>query len=153
MPAHLQLRVSAETPASFAAASGRLREHLEGQGVSGRALYAADLAFEELGTNILTYALAGRPAAAFDLRVTVEPDRVLLVFEDDGPAFDPSAAPSPERPESLAEARIGGLGLEMVRRVAERLDYARHADRNHLTVEILRAGGADRRTDRALLTA
>lgn len=141
MPAHLQLRVSAETPAGFADASRRLREHLERHGVSGRALYAADLAFEELGTNILTHALAGRPAAAFDLRVTVEPERVLLVFEDDGPAFDPSAAPSPERPESLAEARIGGLGLEMVRRAAACLGYARHAGRNRVTVGILCAGG------------
>jgi anti-sigma regulatory factor (Ser/Thr protein kinase) len=142
MPARLQLRVPAEPPAAFAEASGRLRGHLEAHGVAGRALYAADLAFEELGTNILMHALAGRPAAAFDVRVTVEPDRVRLVFEDDGPAFDPSASRPPERPASLAEARIGGLGLGMVRDAGGRLEYARTGRKNRLEVTILRHGSA-----------
>ncbi|MFN0066645.1 MAG: ATP-binding protein [Limisphaerales bacterium] len=142
MPARLQLRVPAEPPAAFSEASGQLRGHLEVHGVAGRTLYAADLAFEELGTNILTHALAGRPAAAFDVQVNVETDRVRLVFEDDGPAFDPSAASPPQRPASLAEARIGGLGLEMVRNAGGRLDYSRAGGKNRLEVTIHRDGGA-----------
>ena len=138
MAADLEFRIPADSPAAFAAASAALRGLLERHGVGAHARHAADLAFEEIGMNLRTHALAGRPGASFVVQATLEPGRLLLVFLDDGPAFDPTAA-SPPVP-ALSMARIGGLGLEMVRKAAGRMTWRRDGPHNRLEVEIPRGG-------------
>ncbi len=139
--AALDLHVGAETPQGLAQASEQLRAYLDQHGVGGRPLYAADLALEELGKNILSYAFPQGGSPAFDLHASVGPDKVELVFEDDGVPFDPAKAPAPPKPASLEEAAEGGLGIHMVRRVVQRMTHSRHHDRNRLKVLIALDGG------------
>ena len=71
-------------------------------------------------------------------QVSVEASRIVgriaLTVVDDGMAFDPTTVPEPVRPASLEEARIGGLGLVLVRRFAEELHYERANGCNRVTV-------------------
>ena len=57
---------------------------------------------------------------------------IALTVEDDGPPFDPTVRPEPTLPSSLESARIGGLGLLMVRRVAPSLQYTRVGEVNRI---------------------
>lgn len=129
------------THAGFEQAFERLGAALDAQGLQGEARFDAELVFEEVVANIVSHgALPGRP---LDVRVVLEsgPDSTVLVFDDDGVAFDPrhQAAPKPLR---LDEERIGGFGLVLVRHAAQALDYERTAaGRNRLTVT-LRRGAA-----------
>ena len=123
-------------PLRLAEASRQLRAFLEQHQVGERARYAADLALEELGTNILAYGFPAGAVAAFRLRVTVHPEQIDLVFEDDGRAFDPTAVAVPDRPPSLDGTAIGGLGIHMVRQLVDHWRYSRTQNHNRLVVQL-----------------
>jgi serine/threonine-protein kinase RsbW len=56
-----------------------------------------------------------------------------VTVSDAGRAFDPLAAPPHQKPKSLKEAPLGGLGLVMLHRCSDWLDYRHEGGRNHLT--------------------
>jgi anti-sigma regulatory factor (Ser/Thr protein kinase) len=103
---------------------------------SERCIYNAELVFEEMFTNIVRHGTGGRGERQIVVRVSTDGQDLLLEFEDDGPEFDPTRAASPVAPASIAEARVGGLGIALVRKVASRMRYARHADRNALSISL-----------------
>jgi anti-sigma regulatory factor (Ser/Thr protein kinase) len=96
-----------------------------------KAVYAVELVLEEVLTNQFKYA-----AAPIDLMLHVEPRLAVLQFEDGGAAFDPLQAPTPPSPSSLDEAKVGGLGLMLVRRFARTARYERIGERNRLTIGV-----------------
>lgn len=99
----------------------------------------SNLILEELILNTLTH---GRTSGLSDIEVTLESgeNSVTITLVDDGAAFDPlTDEPSPDTDLPLQERSIGGLGLHLVRTMAEDLAY-KHADgKNHLTL-VARAG-------------
>jgi serine/threonine-protein kinase RsbW len=127
------------THAGFGPAFARLRSMLDAQRLEPVARYNAELVFEEIVANLVKHAA---PAdGELDVRVILEPrsDAIVLIFEDDGNPFDPRGHTPPERPNAQSDARVGGYGLELVRRAASALDYSRTPEgRNRLTVTIPR---------------
>ncbi len=111
---------------------------LNEDGVSGQAAYAANLAIEELITNTLKYGYDDNAVHEILLRVEIWPDRLLLLFEDDGHEFNPLLAAEPDVNLPLEERTIGGLGIHLVRRFVQQMRYERRDSRNRLTVEIHR---------------
>lgn len=138
--ARVEIRFSG-THAGFAQAFARLRGVLDAQELDAASRYSAELIFEEVVANIVKH---GAPdGRELDVHVTLEPraDSIVLTFDDDGVQFDPRGRPDPLPAKSLAEAKIGGFGLMLVRRAASALDYRRTAEgRNQLTVMLRRAG-------------
>lgn len=133
MPA-LALEFACE-PSALVAAREEVRGHLLRAGVDEPARNAVDLALDELLGNTIRYGTSGRPCRA-RVELSRARARLLLALEDDAQAFDPTRHPEPERPASLACARIGGLGISMVRRVTLAMRYARERGRNRLELEI-----------------
>ena len=126
---------------SLEAGGAALRAYLASRGIDERATFWTDLAFEELATNVMHHAFQGRAASAhpIDVEIAVAPGEVVLVIEDDGPAFDPTALPAQPAPKSLEAARIGGLGIPFVRAAARQLEYRRDDGRNRVTVHLARS--------------
>ena len=111
-------------------------QFLEAVGVPSEAVYLANLALEEMATNILKYGYDDQAAHEILLRLEVQPQRVRLILEDDGHPFNPLEAPEPDI-HLPAEQRVpGGLGIHLVRRMAEHMSYERTAGRNRLTLKI-----------------
>jgi serine/threonine-protein kinase RsbW len=82
-----------------------------------------ELAVDEACSNIIDHAYAGEPGM-INLEVTVEPQRQLtIVLVDQGRAFDPDHIPSYAPCTSLDEARIGGLGLHLMRQAMDDVCY------------------------------
>jgi serine/threonine-protein kinase RsbW len=139
-PARLHLAIEgAGVP--FAEALEAFRSFLDASAVDERAHYVATLAFEELVVNVLRHA-GIRPApteAVVDVAAVVADDAVRFEVEDRGPPFDPTAHPEPPPPDSIESAPIGGLGIQIVRRSVDRIDYARTARGNRVEVTVLRA--------------
>jgi serine/threonine-protein kinase RsbW len=134
----LELEV-APSFAGLAAAQESLNRFLEDRGdVGARGAYFAELAFEELVTNILRHGRrrADEPPIAASVRLSG--GLITLTVEDDGPPFDPLAVPEPEHPASLEDAKVGGLGLVLIRRSCERMHYERTGNRNRVTVTLRR---------------
>lgn len=119
-------------------AQARLAEFLRARGQPDRSIGRAELLLEELVTNVINHGHVSDPAAQVSLLAAVEPDDgCRLTFEDPGQPFDPASARPAGRPTRLEEARIGGLGLVLLQRMAQDFDYARLPDgRNRLSFRI-----------------
>jgi len=95
------------------------------------------LCLHEALANVITH--GGRAALSapigLQLEVTLDRDcsKVSVTVSDAGIAFNPLSVPKKILPKTLDDASAGGLGLVMIRRCSDWLDY-RHADgRNHFT--------------------
>lgn len=118
---------------ALSAAQLALAEFLRGQGAGPRTLARAELLLEELALNVLRHGF--EPGDTPELTVIAWHDGTQcgLDLEDRGSAFDPTAATLPTRPANLQQARIGGLGLPLLRHNTAEIAYERTADgRNRL---------------------
>jgi anti-sigma regulatory factor (Ser/Thr protein kinase) len=111
---------------------------LEGEGDSGETAFTVRLLAEEIVTNVIKYAYddAGAHEITIELRLT--PASALLIVTDDGKEFDPLAAPRPDLDVPLEEKKIGGVGIHLVRTLAERLEYTRAGGKNVIAATIRR---------------
>jgi serine/threonine-protein kinase RsbW len=113
-----------------------LRAVLSAAGTSERAAFQAELAFEELVTNVMRHAYAGCAPGRYPIDIVVQIDAsdITVTVEDEGPPFDIVHAPDQPLPASIEAARIGGLGLRFIRAAAKRLVHERIGNRNRVTV-------------------
>jgi serine/threonine-protein kinase RsbW len=126
--------------AGLEAAQQTLHAFLAAEGVGTRGIYRTELAFEELVVNVIRHGYADREVGTcpIDVSVRVLAQEIVLAVEDDGPPFDPLQVPDPELPATIDEARIGGLGLHLVRKSTQRMEYERTAGRNRVTLSLQR---------------
>jgi serine/threonine-protein kinase RsbW len=99
-----------------------------------------ELALEEIFMNIVMH--GSRPGIAPRVEVSLQRDAesVTMTVEDDGPEFDPLSLPPPDVTASLADRRVGGLGVFLVRKMMDSVSYARIAGRNQLRMSKRLAG-------------
>ena len=69
------------------------------------------------------------------LEVSLAPEcrKASVTVMDAGMPFDPLSVPDRILPKTLSEASVGGLGLVMIRRCSDWLDYHRENGHNRLT--------------------
>ncbi len=94
------------------------------------------LALDEAVTNVIGHAFTGQPPPyriAIELEIT-DPSVVATVI-DNGGAFDPSAAPEPDLSLPLEDRDPGGLGIMLIHRMVDRVEYRRAGDENRLRLE------------------
>lgn len=65
-------------------------------------------------------------------------DMMVATVEDQGPPFDPRAAPAMARATSLETMQPGGWGVHLIRAFASGIDYATENGRNRLTLRFAR---------------
>ncbi|HEY5791006.1 MAG TPA: ATP-binding protein, partial [Gammaproteobacteria bacterium] len=93
--------------------------------------------------NVISHAFAGAPEASAEVQLELDDAFVRLRFSDAGPPFDPlQEAPLPDLELPTEERPIGGLGVLLCRRLADRIEYRREAGHNVLLFEKRRASGA-----------
>ena len=94
-----------------------------------------NICLDELFTNIVSYGFADDQEHI--IRFTINLDNKVLIFEieDDGVAFNPLKKKDPEVPADLMDARIGGLGIHIVRKLMDDIHYQRKRGWNSLTVK------------------
>ncbi len=100
--------------------------------VTPEILSAMHVVLEEAVANVVMHGFSPGQDGTIALRFAAEPGGVTLMIEDDGKAFDPSAAALPRLAGSLAEATVGGRGLTLIRRFCPAIAYERRDGRNHL---------------------
>ena len=77
----------------------------------------------------------GAKDGPLEIAVELERNGTTLVarIEDNGRQFDPTRAPPPAPAASLEEAKVGDLGIHLMRSFASGMDYERCDGRNRLT--------------------
>jgi sigma-B regulation protein RsbU (phosphoserine phosphatase) len=99
-----------------------------------RTVYRLNLALDELVTNTISYGFADDGEHEIVVKLTLEGNVLKAELQDDGKAFDPMSAPSPDLDASVEERKIGGLGIHFVRTLMDRIDYHRTGGTNRLVM-------------------
>ena len=102
--------------------------------VSFEAMYLASLAIEELVTNCIKYGYDNPNGHAVDFVFSVEEGALKIDVVDDGNPFNPLEAASPDLSLPLENRRIGGLGIHLLRGLADEVSYERRDGTNRLTL-------------------
>ena len=85
-------------------------------------VYAIDMSIEELFTNMVKYNAGG--SGRITLELECGPDAVLCRLTDpDSERFDMTAAPDANITLPVGQRRPGGLGLHLLRRMVDSIDY------------------------------
>jgi len=92
------------------------------------------LMLDELVSNVIKYGYDDALEHQIQVEVTVEGDQLIVRIEDDGKPFDPSEAPHPNLDLAIEERPIGGLGVFIVKTIADSIDYRRERGRNIVTL-------------------
>ena len=110
-------------------------ELLEEAACPMKVLMQIDVIVEEVFVNIAHYAYGERRGkAAVRVEVSGEPAAATITFTDRGMPYDPLSHKDPDTTLPASERPIGGLGIMMVRKIADSVSYERVHDRNYLTV-------------------
>ena len=90
-----------------------------------------DIAVEEMFVNIASYAYEGGTGMA-KIGIEISDDNLSarIVLTDQGIPFDPLATPDPDVTLSADERQIGGLGIYMVKKTVDEIDYRYEDGRN-----------------------
>jgi anti-sigma regulatory factor (Ser/Thr protein kinase) len=109
---------------------------LESQSLPGPAFYKANLVLEEVLTNIIKYAFEDVSEHEISVLLSVNDADLMIRFVDDGREFDPLDVPPPAMKESLEESSEGGLGVYLVRKSVNSIEYYRDQSKNVLETKI-----------------
>lgn len=102
-------------------------------------IYALELCCEEAVSNVIRYGLdpTKSPGKTIELKIWRSADLLHFSLVDHGIAFDPSVPPGVAMPDSLEDAKIGGLGIHLLHKFSHAMRYERREDKNHLTLDFL----------------
>lgn len=114
--------------AGFPAFLEAIEVFLEQAGVPPEIVPKFMIAFDELVSNILNYGSANTVTA----RIFLRNEEIAAELRDNGEAFDPLSLPDPDTSLSVEERPIGGLGVHIVRKLMDHVEYSREGDGNRL---------------------
>ena len=98
-------------------------------------IYMINLALDELITNTVSYGLRGVASPRIEVALQVTDTMLVLSIMDNGRPFDPTQSPKPDLSSPVEERPVGGLGLHLIRKFADRMHYEYSEGRNRLTLE------------------
>ena len=102
-------------------------------GLSPKSLHEINLVLEELFTNIITYGFEDSAEHRIRIEITQANDSLQVRVEDDGRCFNPIGVLPPDLTCAVENRKIGGLGLLLIRRFVEDIQYEHKAGKNILT--------------------
>jgi anti-sigma regulatory factor (Ser/Thr protein kinase) len=91
---------------------------------------------EEALTNVVKYGYGRpeRPSVLAELSVEVDAEDVRLEIRDGGTPFDPLSQPSPDLEAPPETKKEGGLGIYLLRSLADEVRYRREGGANVLSL-------------------
>lgn len=91
------------------------------------------VALDEAMSNIVHHGFAGREGASeIEVEFRLLGDEVEIALADDAPPFNPLEVAEPDTARPVEERPVGGLGVALVRRLMDVVEYERREGRNHL---------------------
>jgi anti-sigma regulatory factor (Ser/Thr protein kinase) len=104
---------------------GALTTYFEALGLDARTVNRLEVIFEEVVANTVRHGFTAGSDQSIHVRAQPLPGEVELAFEDDGEPFNPLLLAEPDRYSDLATAKIGGRGVQLVRKLSSSLHYER----------------------------
>lgn len=92
------------------------------------------LALEEAVVNIMKYAYPSGTKGDVSIRITSDGKRLKFILSDAGIFFNPTEAATADTTLSAEDRPIGGLGILLIRKLMDSINYERTEGRNELTL-------------------
>lgn len=115
-------------------ATGALAAWLDEQRLPPESAYLATLALEELITNSIKYGYDDQHEHRIQVEMIIAGPELVMVFTDDGHPFNPLDLPAPDVNLPAEERPVGGLGIHLLRTMADKMEYAREGANNRVTL-------------------
>ena len=109
-----------------------VRLMLDARGVSEADAYAIAMAIEELFTNMVKYNASGLGRIGLEIECT-EKDVTCSLTDPDSDRFDVNAMPDANVHLPVEQRRPGGLGIHLIRRMVDSIDYDYTGRRSRIT--------------------
>jgi anti-sigma regulatory factor (Ser/Thr protein kinase) len=93
------------------------------------------LVAEEVLANTISYGYDDEDEHRIEIEAVLDERRLNLTFRDDARPFDPLSAPEPDLSLPVEDRPIGGLGVHLVKAIADRVRYTRERGKNVLIIE------------------
>ena len=114
----------------------RLEAFLENLGrdwdLSFPLVYAINLALEEALANIITYGYDDEDQHDIEIAFVRNGDVLTMSVTDDGHKYDPTLNSNPDVTLPIGERPVGGLGIFLIRKIMDKVDYQWSESKNHL---------------------
>lgn len=117
---------------SVAAVSAFAEELTEKLSVLPKTANKVSIAVDEIYSNIVNYSGAKHAAVSYSINDT----KLCIIFTDDGIPYNPLKAKEPDITLPAEEREIGGLGIFMVKKMTESMEYAYEHNKNILRLVI-----------------
>jgi serine/threonine-protein kinase RsbW len=90
------------------------------------------IAVDEACTNIIKHGYHFAPDREIEIEVKRNDQQFEILISDNGSQFDPNAVETPNMKEYLTHYRRGGLGLYLMKRIMDKVEFRFSNDRNTL---------------------
>jgi anti-sigma regulatory factor (Ser/Thr protein kinase) len=94
-----------------------------------------NLVLEEAFTNIVNYGYQDDKNHEIEIIFEKQNNRLFIRLIDDGVPYDPTLTANPDINLSAEEREIGGLGVFLIRKMMDKVNYQRHEGCNILKME------------------
>ncbi len=101
-------------------------------GIDENSCHDIRLALEEAVSNTIKYAYDDSQIHKIRVVAGTDNQKFFLEIEDDGKPFNPLEKPAPNLSLSVEEKPIGGLGIYLLRKIMDQVEYQRIDSRNVL---------------------
>ena len=98
-------------------------EILKVEKLSDLEIHSMVLAVDEVCANIIIHSNNCSPEQTIEVQMEVYPDRVVYEIIDNGLGFDIRNYPEPDLDEIIKTKRKGGVGLMLVKRIMDEIDF------------------------------
>jgi anti-sigma regulatory factor (Ser/Thr protein kinase) len=103
-------------------------------GLSETFISEVNICLEELFTNIVLYGFKDDLEHIIRFRINLNGNTLILNIEDNGLPFNPLMKKDSELPADINNAKIGGLGIHIVKKLMDDIRYERKGGKNKLTL-------------------
>jgi len=110
-------------------------EWLQTKGLD-RYIFAIETAVDEASTNVVKHAYGGK-GGFFQISCALRGTDIIVTIRDRGNKFDPNSVPLPEVVSQLEDRKVGGLGIYMMKKMMDRVDYS-YSDREGNRLELIK---------------
>ena len=86
-------------------------------------VFALETAVDEASTNVVKHTYGGK-GGFYQISCALTDADIVITIRDHGDKFDPGSVPLPEVDSQLEDRKVGGLGIYMMRKMMDRVDYS-----------------------------
>jgi anti-sigma regulatory factor (Ser/Thr protein kinase) len=101
---------------------------------SEQLIFCLNVCLEEMLTNIIKYGYDDKTGHEIEVRLEIANEIITLTIIDDGHKFNPLKADQPDMDTDIKHRQVGGIGIFLTCKMANKITYTRKDDKNILKI-------------------